>query len=363
MFQYTKDTDISIRGNPTNLATIDHNVFARSDKGAAIDLFQDCCTVKVLENNRYNVETYGRYGVCDMDGDGVDDLFLPTGVTWWFSSKGTYPWTYLKQDDSESNNLRLGYFDGATRCGVLADTGTGIWRVSSGGKDDWKELGNFGRALTEVHFGRFDPNQRDHRLGVKKPETHAFWRSPDGQWFVTPLSHPDWQPVESSDTPFSQLRFGDFNGDGVTDVLANIGGHWSVSDSAREGWRTLNSSLNDPVGDGGIFIANLDLDDNIDDVLKLEVKNRTPGEPLFLRLEINWWRSKNGTEPWKLWETYTARFPNRNPDFEMPGHGFVGRFGAAKTVGTLLIDENRIGHFQSLGQDGQVIEWKSLFPY
>lgn len=366
-FQYKKDTDIKIRGNPTNLATIDHNVFVRSDRGAAIDLFQDCCTVKVLDNNRYNVETFGRYGVCDLDGDGVDDLFLPTGVTWWFSSGGEYPWTYLKRDDSEPKSLRLGYFDGTTRCGVMSDTGTGIWRTSSGGRDDWKELGNFGRPLREVQFGRFDPNQRDHRPGVKKPETHAFWRDPNGQWFVTPLSHPDWQPVQSSSKPFSQLRFGDFNGDGVTDVLANTGGHWAVSDSAREGWRTLSASLNDPVDDAGLFIANVDLDDNIDDIFKLEVKNVSRSAPGLasteLTFEVNWWRSKNGTEPWKVWKTDTAKFPNHNPDFEIPGHGMVGRFGPGGAFATLMIDENRIGHFQSFGRDGQVAEWKSLFPY
>lgn len=366
-FQYKKDTDITIRGNPTNLATIDHNVFVRSDRGAAIDLFQDCCTVKVLENNLYNVETFGRYGVCDLDGDGIDDLFLPTGVTWWFSSKGTYPWTYLKQDDSAPKNLRLGYFDGTTRCGVMADTDTGIWRISSGGKDDWKELGNFGRPLNEVQFGRFDPNQRDYRPGVRKPDTHAFWRDTAGQWFVTPLSHPDWQPVESSSTPFSQLRFGDFNGDGVTDVLANIGGHWSVSDSVRGQWRTLNPSLNDAVDDTNIVIANLDLDDNVDDILKLEVKNVTLNlprtEPRDLTFVVTWWRSKNGTEPWIAWSTYTAQFPNHNPDFEIPGHGMVGRFDATGAFVTLMVDENRIGHFRSVGRGGSPVEWRSLFPY
>lgn len=366
-FQYKKTTDIKIRGNPTNLVTIDHNVFVRSDKDAAIELFQDCCTVKVLENNRYNVETFGRYGVCDLDGDSIDDLFLPTGVTWWFSSGGKHPWTYLKRDDSEPNNLRLGYFDGSNRCAVMSDTGTGIWRISSGGRDDWKELEAFGRPLREVQFGRFDPALRDARPGARKPETHAFWRRPDGQWFVTPLSHPDWQPVQSSSRPFNELRFGDFNGDGVTDVLANIGGHWSVSDSARAQWRTLNPSLNDSVDGAGMFIANLDPDDNIDDILKLEVKNvsrSAPGlAPTVLAFEVTWWRSKNGTEPWKVWKTYTAKFPNHNPDFETPGHGMVGRFGPAGAFSTLMIDENRIGHFQSLGQNGLSVEWKSLFPY
>lgn len=366
-FQYKKDTDIKIRGNPTNLVTIDHNIFVRSDRGAAIELAEDCCRVKVLENNLYNVETFGRYGVCDLDGDGTDDLFLPTGVTWWYSSGGKHPWTYLRQDDQELKTLRLGQFDGNSRCGVVSDTDAGIWRVSFGGKDEWKELGAFGRPLREVQFGRFDPTQRDPRPGIRKPDTHAFWRGPNGQWFVTPLSRPDWQPVQSSSTPFSELRFGDFNGDGITDVLANIGGHWSVSDSARAGWRTLNPSLNDPVGSADIVNANMDADDNIDDIFKLEVKDVTERltdvEPTVQTFAVTWWRSKNGTEPWKVWSTSIRQFPNFNPDFETPGHGMVGRFGAAGEGATLMIDENRIGHFQSVGQGGSPVEWQSLFPY
>ncbi len=73
--------------------------------------------------------------------------------------------------------------------------------------------------------------------------------------------------------------------------------------------------------------------------------------------------SKNGTEPWKVWKTYTTKFPNHNPDFEIPGHGMVGRFDATGAFATLMIDENRIGHFQSVGQSGSLVEWQSLFPY
>jgi hypothetical protein len=46
---------------------------------------------------------------------------------------------------------------------------------------------NFIHPLSEVQFGRFDPRARDHRPGVTRKTTHAFWRSPDGTWYVTPL--------------------------------------------------------------------------------------------------------------------------------------------------------------------------------
>jgi hypothetical protein len=76
--------------------------------------------------------------------------------------------------------------------------------------------------LSEVEFGRFDLNVRDDRPGAARRKTHAFRRAPDGQWFVTPLSRVDWKPAESSSFPMNRLWFGDFTGDGVTDVLAVV---------------------------------------------------------------------------------------------------------------------------------------------
>jgi hypothetical protein len=48
---------------------------------------------------------------------------------------------------------------------------------------------------------------------------HAFWRMLDGEWRVTSLSAPNWQHEQSLSFPMSELRFGDFTGDGVTYVL------------------------------------------------------------------------------------------------------------------------------------------------
>ncbi len=232
------------------------------------------------------------------------------------------------------------------RCDELAEQ-NGQWVISSGGTSDWQPLGAFGKPLSEVQFGRFDPNVRDHRLGVTLRTTHAFWRSPDGQWFVTPLSGPDWQLVGGSSFPMSQLRFGDFTGDGVTDVLAVESGHWAISESARGQWHQLNPTLREPVAN--LFIANMDPDDNIDDVLRLDRKAERVqvGE----QVTLTWWRSRNGTEPWRKWKQYVFTYPvlgplnQPTPEFISPAYGLAGRFGAAPGGGTLVIDPSRFGQF------------------
>ncbi len=376
-FQYKKTNDIKIRGQPTNVALIDRNVFARSDKDAAIALYADCCTVQIKGNNQYDVDTFGQYAVCDIDGDGVDDLFLATGVTWWFSSAGKFPWTFLRRDDNALKDLRFGYFDGDLRCDVLRQTVTGFWFISSGGVSDWAQFGDGdwmpGRSfdLSEVYFGRFDPSVRDHRPGVTRQTTHAFWRRDDGQWFVTSLSRREWKAVASSSFPMSELRFGDFTGDSVTDVLAVENGHWAISDSANSQWQTLNQTLSDPVRDPNIFIANMDAGDNIDDILRLDrevISGGQQGVPTGAELtKLTWQRSKNGTDTtWALWKSYQNdpfMYPLNNPDYVPPSFGFAGRFGAAPGAGTMVIDASRIGHFFSPAQGAQGAEWLSLFPY
>jgi hypothetical protein len=223
----------------------------------------------------------------------------------------------------------------------------------------------------EVEFGRFDPDKRDYRPGVTRRTTHAFRREGDGQWSVTTLEGgPDWQPIGSSGFPMIQLKFGDFTGDGVTDVLAVEEGRWAISESARYPWRRLNPTLKDPVAN--LFIANMDPDDNVDDILRLDRKFQLNGLQ-GLRVTFTWWRSRNGTEPWTKWKEYVfaytidPRTRQPTPEFVSPGYAFVGRFGAAPGGGTLITDPSRYGHFHSeaetKAQPPASPDWTSQFSY
>ncbi len=360
--QYNKDNAIHIRGKPLLIGYIWRNVFAHGSVGDAVNLYTNDNVD--MKDNVAGYDSFGRYGVCDFDGDGIDDLFLPTGNSWWFSSYGEFHWSFLSAKNERLDKVRFGYFDNDQRCDVLTES-DGEWVISSGGVEWWKSLGNFGASLKDVAFGRFDPNVRDHRPGVTLPTTHAFRRGGDGQWFVTPLSAPNWQPVQSSSFPMSKLRFGDFTGDGVTDVLAVEGDHWAISESARGGWRRLNATLGDDVEN--LFIANMDPDDNIDDILKLD-REFSPGQNVG-HAKFIWRRSKNGVEPWREWKRYEFDYPmvqgRPHPDIVVPGAAFAGRFGAAPGGGTMVIDPNRKGRFFSAAETrvGASPDWESLFPY
>jgi hypothetical protein len=222
-------------------------------------------------------------------------------------------------------------------------------------EDVWK-------PLKDVRFGRFDP---DDLVSDARRTTHAFHRSDRGQWRVKKLSQPgsQWEYVGGSSFPLSALTFGDFTGDGVTDVLAVVSGRWAISESARQPWRPLNRFLGDAVT--GLLIANMDPDDKFDDALRLEVRLNPIGAGA-VDIERIWWRSRNGVEEWKEFKRYApARYHPGflNEGLVYPGLGFVGRFGAV-SGGTLVIDATRFGHFFSPANASTGdTQWASLFPY
>jgi len=91
-FQYTRGNAIKVRGNPTIGATVTQNVFAHGSAGDAIKQngnggAGDNITNPIQKSgNEFGIQTAGKYGVCDFDGDKKDDFFLATGASWWMMS-------------------------------------------------------------------------------------------------------------------------------------------------------------------------------------------------------------------------------------------------------------------------------------
>jgi hypothetical protein len=369
-FQYRKDNAIKVRGKPRTRGYFGNNIFPHEgfhkDKGDdAIALYS---TKNIgFSGNKINIDTFGDYGVCDFDGDGIDDLFLATGATWWYSSKGQFPWSYMNTKVERLSAVRLGYFDNDLRCDVLTER-DGQLIYSSGGYGDWQTLGKFDAPLSQVTFGRFDPAQTDNR----RLTTHAFWQRSTTHGSVASLAsrsastRPVWTDIQSSG---KQLQFGDFTGDGVTDVIAVVGGHWQYSVSGREPWHDLNAKLGDSVSQ--LKIANMDPDDNIDDILKLERKTTrffVLGRQ-YEKTTLSWWRSKNGRkESWDKFKEYVFYFPVSKQSVS-PRFGYLGRFAQVDhegrpviVGGTLVIGNDRFGSFYSeLGE--LKLDSRSKFAY
>lgn len=356
-FQYINNEAISIRGLPEEEVVIRDNVFVHDDVTDDAIALDTTTNVDIQTNNIGGYDSYGTYRVCDFDGDEIDDLFLATGQTWWFSSYGEFQWTYLATRIETQDQLRFGYFDADNKCDVLTQGSDGDWVISSGGVGWWQSIGNYGQALNgDVEFGRFDPNDRDERAGANKRTTHAF-RKVGNTWQVTPLTALTtpvvWTHAQTSRLAMRRLRFGDFTGDGVTDVLAVRGGGWSISDGARGSWERINS-LHDDVG--RLLIVDLD-HDNIDDLVR--VRRLRGGGVERYAFEASY----GGRTAWQ--PLTNVALPPPNAERGAPVFVRAGRFGSSPGGGVLIADHARRGHFYSAAEvdDGRHPSWLSLYPY
>jgi len=65
---------------------------------------------------------------------------------------------------------------------------------------------------------------------------------PYGHWYVSWGGVSAWEEINSSSARVPDLRSGDFNGDGKSDVLASWGGRWRVSWGGTSRWEEINTS-------------------------------------------------------------------------------------------------------------------------
>jgi hypothetical protein len=145
---YTRGNAIKIRGNPSDKVVVDGNVF-KDDRGHAITQNGYCGwgdnitrPIDVRPNNVFGADPATELGSCDFFGDGRQEQFMATGVTWWARSPVTRQWRYLNtMKERLPQLLLLKRGDGDAVCDVAMRTprpeiaprtfsrsGTGPWK-------------------------------------------------------------------------------------------------------------------------------------------------------------------------------------------------------------------------------------------
>jgi VCBS repeat protein len=136
------------------------------------------------------------------------------------------------------------------------------------------------------------------------------------------------------------LRFGDFTGDGITDVLAVESGHWAISRSGTGQWEPLNPKIATSVE--SVLIADLDAN-GTDDVAQLSGN----------AWQVSW----DGRSEWKTVTTLSSLQTLERGSFPR----FAGYFDDLAGADLLLVDGTRFGRLYSKANDAVVVH--NLFAY
>ncbi len=91
---------------------------------------------------------------------------------------------------------------------------------------------------------------------------HDLFFARGGSWYVSSGGSASFVEVNTSSKGIAEMRFGDFDGDGFTDVFAIESNVWKVSYSATSMWTPLAASLTSSVDD--LFVADFDGDGHAD---------------------------------------------------------------------------------------------------
>ena len=161
-------------------------------------------------------------------------MFLANGTAWFYSQYGSRAWQYLKPSLTRLSELGFADIDNDETTDVIyRRPDNGELGYYKGGRGSLRSLGSSSPMPMKDHrFGDFDGDAL----------TDIFYTS-GKSWHVRSGRTRAWSEVNTSSRKIEELLFGEFDTVRGTDVAAVTNSGWSYSSSARTGWTKLNGKL------------------------------------------------------------------------------------------------------------------------
>jgi hypothetical protein len=260
-FGFKTRPSFMLRGAPTIGAYFQDNVDVHEDLDSAVALKWEKGDSGIGEDqnkfhfyaarNQFNTDNADQLTTGDFDGDHRTDVFITTGTAWFYSRGGSEPWEFLHASTKLKSELGLADIDNDGTTDVLYRDPAGNVGYLKSGIVPLAPLTRSPVAMKDMRFGDFDG---DHLTDI------FYTRA--GQWQVWYGSTRTWTPTQTSSLPISAFLFGEFDDVPGTDVVAVTGGVWAYSSGATRPWTKLNNKLRPSFA--GAVVADFDGDGKSD---------------------------------------------------------------------------------------------------
>ena len=182
--------------------------------------------------NAFDTDLANALASGDFDGDGRTDVFIANGTGWFFSRAGKGAWEFLHASTKRLHELGFADVDNDGVTDVLYRDPAGNVGYLKSGRHTLLPLTSSPVAMRDVRVGDFDGDGK----------TDLFFTRND-EWQVWYGSTRTWTTTQNSNKPISEFLFGEFDDVPGTDVAAVLESGWAYSSGAIGFWTPLNSKL------------------------------------------------------------------------------------------------------------------------
>ncbi len=282
-------------------------------------------TISISDNNVISSDKYGKGivdGMIDFNGNGITDLFAVNGNKWMVLYDGLGQWQEINTARVPLNELRFGDINGDGITDILYVNPQKKVLVSMGGVQRWQEITDAGDQTNDIRVGDFNADNETDIVYMKFMGMVGFSTYGRFNMYVKYSGVGSWQELNSGynlyvknsndnatifETYNNVFRFGNFNGDNITDIFRydknKFKVYWNGRGDAKDlcSPQATNYDMND-----FLFVNNLSKVDYTDVIY---VQRRTGVWKIFYE-----GKRITGGRPLKYSNPFTVNFGNLDGD-------------------------------------------------